>query len=383
MKKYKLVIIGVILIVVVAFYLRWNPEKESTGRRTDKATQKTSQTTPEADSKKERLEMFRESYNRLKPLHINGKAIDSDGNPLPGVAIQISWSTAGFLIGLPYDHNRTSWVTSDKKGEWTFRIAKPDQVSIRTANKDGYVFDMLNSTRSDMAGLAERAKQEEFAAVVCMRKKKEEVLLLAHPSIRDTGELCLWTRHGQNANVSVAILAGNETRKVDYADVQVSALFDQTNHCWTLIFSAPDGLGGLLNRNELLYEVPSFGYEQEVVFKLAMKDRTENDKNYLYLKSRPQGLYTRVLYEYDSWNDDRTGPNLRVYLGTVTNPYGERSLEYPKILEEKYSFAEDEMIQEAKKAIQSGKIPKKPENLESYLEEREKVIRKAKNIPMR
>jgi hypothetical protein len=67
----------------------------------------------------------------------------------------------------------------------------------------------------------------------------------------------------------------------------------------------------------------------------------------------------------------------------VTNPYGERSFEYPKVLEEKYSFAEDEMKNEAKKAIQSGTLPKKPENLEAYLEEREKAIRKAKNIPMR
>ena len=271
--------------------------------------------------------MLRESYNRLKPLHINGKAIDSDGNPLPGVAIQISWSTAGFLIGLPFDHNKTSWVTSDKKGEWTFSISKPDQVSIRTANKEGYAFDMLNSTRSDMAGLAERLKQEEFAAVVCMRKKKEEVLLLAYPGIRDMGELYLRAQKGQSANVSVDILAGREKKKVNYADIQVSALFDQTNQCWALIFSAPDGLGGLLNRNELLYEVPETGYEKEVVFKVAMKDRTENDKNYLYLKSRQQGLYTRVLYEYDSWNDDSNGPTLRVYLGTVTNPYGERSLE--------------------------------------------------------
>lgn len=323
-------------------------------------------------------------FLNIKPLLLKGLAVDSVGVPLSGVKIQIAWSTAGFLIGLPDDHNKTSWVTSDKKGEWTFRIAKPGQVSIRTAVKEGYAFDRLHSSMSDLAGLAERQKLAVFPATVVMRKKLEEVLLLGYKGEYDIGNLYLRTVKGKSAQVNVDILNEYENRKKpEYIDLQISTCFDPTNACWTLVFRAPDGLGGLVNTNELLFEAPEAGYVPEVVFKTGIKDNSPEDKNYLYLKSRKQGLYTRVLYHYDSSDDPQYGLVFRVFLGIVTNPYGERTFEYPKVLETKYSFAEDEMIEDAKKAIQSGTLPKKPENLEAYLEEREKAIRKAKNIPMR
>lgn len=338
----------------------------------------------DAQTGKEETNIYRDAYDRLQPLHIRGMAVDSDGRPLEGVAIQISWSTAGFLIGLPDDHNKTSWVTSGKKGEWTFTLDKPDQMSIRTAQKEGYAFDPLHSTRSDMVGQAEQRKLKEFPATVVMRKRLEEVLLLGYKGEYDIGNLYLRTVQGKSKQVSVDVLAEYENRKkLEYTDLQISASFDPTNACWTLTFRAPDGHGGLVNRNELLFEAPEAGYAPEVVFKTAIKDRSPEDKNYLYLKSRQQGLYTRVMYTYDSSDDPQYGLVFRVFLGMVTNPYGERSFEYPKVLETKYSFAEDEMKNDAKKAIQSGSLPKKPENLEAYLEEREKVIRKAKNIPMR
>jgi hypothetical protein len=322
-------------------------------------------------------------YLNIKPLHINGKAVDSGGHPLPGVAIQISWSTAKFLIGLPYDHNQTSWVTSDKKGEWTFKLEKPDQMSIRTAQKEGYAFDPLHSTRSDMVGQAAQRKLQEFPATVVMRKKKEESLLIGYRGQYDRGDLYLETVQGKSKQVVVDILAGYENRKKpEYTDLQVSANFDPTNACWTLIVRAPDGHGGLVNRNELLFEAPEAGYAPEVVFKTAIKDNSPEDKNYIYLKSRKQGLYTRVLYHYDSWDDPQYGLVFRVYLGMSTNPYGERSFEDAQELR-KYTFARDELIQEAKKAIQSGTLPKKPENLAKHMEERDKILEEAWRNPRR
>lgn len=327
-------------------------------------------------------QLFRGFLN-IKPLHIHGLAVDSEGTPLAGVKIQISWSTAWFLIGLPYDHNRTSWVTSDKNGEWTFTLEKPDQMSIRTAQKEGYAFDPLRGTRSDIVGQAAQRKLKEFPATVVMRKKKEEALLIGYRGQYDRGDLYLETVQGKSKQVSVDILAEYENRKKpEYTDLQISACFDPTNACWTLTFRAPDGHGGLVNRNELLFEAPVGGYVPEVIFKIAIKDRSTEDKNYLYLKSREQGLYTRVLYRYDSWDDPQYGLVFRVYLGTVTNPYGERSLEDAQELR-RFTFARDELLQEAKKAIELGTLPKKPEKLAKHMEERDKILEEAWRKPNR
>jgi hypothetical protein len=280
------------------------------------------------------------------------------------------------------DHNKTTWVTSDKKGEWTFKLDKPDQVSIRTAQKDGYAFDLRQSLERDMVVLGGQRRRREYPSTVVMRKKLEEVLLMACPDLDGRGELCMWLEQGQSKTVTVDLLAEREKRDSEYADLQISSIFDQTNQCWGLTFKVSDGFGGILNRNELLYEAPIDGYKKEVVFKLAIKDRTEEDRNYLYLRSRSQKLYTRVMYRYDSWNDNRTGPTFRLYLGTATNPYGERSFEDATGLR-KYTFARDELLEEAKKAIRAGTLPKKPENLAKHLEERDKTLEDKERNPNR
>jgi hypothetical protein len=314
-------------------------------------------------------------FLNIKPLQLKGLAVDSAGVPLAGVKIQLSWSTAGFLIGLPMDHNKTTWVTSDKNGAWTFKLDKPSQVSIRIATKEGYAFDRLRSSMSDLAGLAERQRLTEYPATVVMRKRLEEVLLLGYKELYDFGELYMWAQQGTSKQINFDILASYENRKKpEYADLQISTSFDSTNTCWMLTFRVLDGLGGLVNTNELLFEAPKEGYTPEVNFRVAIKDRTPEERNYLYLKSQKQGLYTRIVYSYDSWNDDRTGPNFRLYLGTATNPYGERSFEDATELR-KYIFARDELLEEAKKAIRSGTLPKKPENLEKHLQERDKILK--------
>lgn len=339
----------------------------------------------ESKTKEEFNTKLREAYNRINPLYVCGKAVDTDGNPLPGVEVKIWWETVGFLIGLPREHNQYKWLTSDGGGEWMFDVKKPSRVYVEDARKEGYVFEKIRSTCGDLAYIRETNKTESVEAIVCMRKRKEEVFLLKYPKGQIEKKLLIWSKGGRNKSITLDILSQIEGgRNVTlYKDLQINAAFDSSNQCWTIMFNTLENGDGINSKNVLLFEAPEADYEKDIIIKAKTSERVFNDKNYFYLRSRKQGLYTRVFYYYDAWNDDRTGPNLRVYLGTATNPYGERSLEYAKILEEKYSFAEDEMIEEAKQAIQAGKLPKKPVNLEAHLEERERAIRKAKNIPMR
>jgi len=372
MKRRKWLIIISFISLLIALCFLW---RSKTSDVPEMAKKKTGKTIPMASSTNEALNMFRKAYEGLKPLLLKGQAVDSDGRPLEGVKIQLSWSTAGFLIGLPMDHNKTTWVTSYKNGAWTFKLDKPSQVSIRTAVKEGYAFDRLHSSMSDLAGLAERQNLTEFPTTVVMRKKLEESLLLGYKELYDFGELYMWAQQGTSKLINFDILAGYDNRKKpEYTDIEIATRFDSTNACWLLTFRAPDGLGGLVNTNELLFEAPKEGYTPEVNFRVAIKDRTPEERNYLYLKSQKQGLYTRIVYSYDSWNDDRTGPNFRLYLGTATNPYGEQSFEDATELR-KYIFARDELLEEAKKAIRAGSLPKKPANLEKHLQERDKILK--------
>lgn len=319
---------------------------------------------------------LKDAYDRINALEVKGKVVDHEGNAVSGVIIKIAWETAGFLIGLPYDHNKHTQVYSDENGEWSFQINKPNRVYIDDAQKVGYAFEKQRSTNKNLVDIREATKQNPVEALVCMRKKNEEVLLLKYPNGQSDYDLWLWTNNGTNSLTVVDVLdplCGGNKRNIIYNDLQVSVNFDALSKMWTLVFNAPNGNDGIVDQNEILYEAPEKGYKKAVSFMVSLRDRRVKDRNYLYLKSRQQSVYTRICYYYDSFEEPHTGPNFRLYLGTATNPYGERSFEDATGLR-KYTFARDELLEEAKKAIQAGKLPKKPVNPEKYLQERDKIL---------
>ncbi|MEI7946966.1 MAG: hypothetical protein WCJ02_09725 [bacterium] len=329
---------------------------------------------------------MRDAYTRIKPLHVYGKAVDSDGHPLAGVEIKISWTTAGFLTGLPREHNQYKWVTSGEKGEWTFDVSKPAMVGIDDAKKEGYALERSKSTLNELMAIRARTQKDDVEAIVCMRKKKEEVFLLKSPK-NGYGDTFLQCEHGDSVKKFIDILKNVEytiEKEPLYEDIQVEAHLDASNKCWVISFNAPKGDDDLLVSDELFYEAPEEDYRKEIVLNIPIVQRTFSKEKYLYLRSRNPAVYSRIYMEIEIMERDEKygGQQLVMRKQSFTNPYGERSLENGERFE-KYTFARDELVHDAKKAIQSGSLPKKPENLEAYLEEREKAIRKAKNIPMR
>lgn len=310
----------------------------------------------------------------IKPLLLKGEAFDSDEQPLEGVKIQISWSTANFLFGLPMDHNKTSWVTSDKNGEWTLVLKKTLRAYVEGASKDGYEYIYSDDSSKNLA--EPQYKKEAGQFIVRLRKKGEESLLIINPEsgYGRTHVLEAASKHSVTGQIDVL---DDKTQRRDshYWDVFVVAQYEAAMNLWQTSFFVTNKADGIVASDELLYEAPRDGYKSQISFLESHKPR------YLYLKTRSPVIYSRINLEYFQYNE-RPNNRLRITYKSFANPYGERGFEDAQDLR-KYAFASEELIREAKQAIQAGKLPKKPENLEAHLEEREKAIRKAKNIPMR
>lgn len=391
-KQFKTTCILTVLFLIILGVWRWSvtekriSDKASISVEATKAFSTNELSNIKPVSEQEFRAKIRDGYDRLPPLHVKGRALDCEGVPLAGVKIQISWSTAGFLIGKPRDNSRFSWVMSDKNGEWTFDLDKPDMAGINDAKLEGYVFERGKSTLKDLVAISAQARGRNVEAVVYMRRKKEEVVLLRSPYLGGSAEI-LRSERGHPVHNYMDILKGTEyiiERETFYEDVQIDAYLDTSNKCWAISFHAPKAEDGILLMDEALYEAPLDGYKRVCLLTIPIQEANNCKETYLYLRSRKPAVYSRIFVEIEVMDrkDELGGQQLTMRKKSMTNPFGERNLEYGERLKE-YTFAWDEMVHEAKKAIQSGTLPKKPENLEAYLEEREKAIRKAKNIPMR
>lgn len=318
-------------------------------------------------------EKLRASYNDIKELHLKGKTLDRYDNPIPDVNVKICWDKAGWLVGAP-EQTSVTWVKSDKKGEWSLVLNKTLRVYVENAAKEGYEYIYSVDSGKNLAEPSNKKEAEQF--IVRLRKKADESVLIINPEsgYGRTHLLEVVAKHSATGQIDVL---DNKTEKgnVHYWDVFVCAKYEESLKSWQTLFFVTNKTDGIVVSNELLYEAPLDGYKKEIVWLEAGPPR------YLYLKTRTPSIYSRINLEYYQYIE-RPNRRLRITYKSFTNPYGERSLEDATGVR-KYIFARDELLEEAKQAIQAGTLPKKPENLEAYLEERERAIRKAKNIPMR
>ena len=382
-------IIGVVILAIACLLMMRQQKKDfnkKKGKESKSLTKTNVEYKTESNTEDDFRRILKEAYNRIKPLYMQGKCVDTYGRLLPGVEVLIRWSTAETMLGLPEKHNQHRWITSDSTGEWRFEIHKPSLAGVYEAKKDGYAFEKSKSTMDELMRVRSKNNTDSVDVVVCMRKKKEEVWLLSSPN-HGHGEILLTTKMGKPARASIDIfdkVIYTIEKQVPREDVQVEACFDASNKVWVISFLAAEGTDTLLVSDEKLYEAPESGYAKKAEIRMPADLKCQDKEAFIYLQSRSPAVYSRINLKVwvGSGDEKYGGQELSIQKQSFTNPYGERSLENGERFE-KYTFARDELVQEAKKAIQSGTLPKKPENLEAYLEEREKVIRKAKNIPMR
>ncbi|MEI7946965.1 MAG: hypothetical protein WCJ02_09720, partial [bacterium] len=284
------------------------------------------------------------AFLNIKSLHVHGKAIDTDGNPIPNVSIKVSWDKAEWLVGAS-DHGSVTWVKSDDKGEWLLSLKKTVRAYVDGASKEGYEYIYSDDSSKNLAEPYYSKEAGQF--VVRLRKKAEESLLIINPAsgYGRTRVLEVMATHSATGQIDV-LDDKTQNRNCHYWDLFVQAKYESVMNSWQISFFVTNQVDGIVASDELLYEAPRDGYKTEVLLIESNRPR------YLYLKTRSPSIYSRVNLDYYLYREQ---PNnrLRINYKSFTNPYGESSLEDAEGLR-KYAFAREELVQEAKEAIQSG-----------------------------
>jgi len=289
-----------IVIIAITYHLLVRQQKTSVNKKQDKGYETLANTNFKHKIKSTTEDDFRrvskDAFNRIKPLYIESKCVDTEGNALPGVEVLIRWRTAEAMLGLPEKHNQYRWITSDSKGEWRFEIDKPRLAGIYDAKKDGYAFERSKSTMDELMRVRAQNNTDRVNVVVCLRKKKEEVLLLKSPN-HGQGETLLKTKMGQPARASIDILDKviyTTGTQVKCEDVRVEASFDASNRVWVISFLATEGTDALLVRDEENYEAPESGYLKHVEIRTSPDLKYQDKEAFLYLRSRSPAVYSRI-----------------------------------------------------------------------------------------
>ena len=295
---------------------------------------------------------FKELYDRLDSVHICGRIVDLDGNPVPEAEVRISWSRATFLIGVPEKPTDT-WIKSDIRGEWSFSLDKPDCIYVMGAAKEGYAFVNSDYACQELAELCRRTKGAPV--VVRLRKKCEETFLVVNPRAGQNDKVLRLTSFHSGTN-HLDVLADGIRRGAfkGYADISIAADYDPKNGWWKISCSATNGTDGIITSDELLYEAPSKGYEKQIVTNGPPWPK------YVYVRSRTPAIYSRVNLDYYVWDGAPTNRVLNIYYKSWANPYGSRSLEHSKSIEQNWCL-EKELKAEAKAAIEAKRYPPNPD----------------------
>ena len=291
---------------------------------------------------------------RFKSLTVYGKVIDQYGQPVSEAKVLISWIEV--RVPTP-DPGQSKWIDANTAGEWKITINRPDRVSVRDIEKEGFEFDRKTSSyyaapnRQDL--IRQTSKQNPL--VMTMRKKGESTFL-----IHNIGR--------------VDFLPPGEAKKIDLLekksfsvktspgqsdalpwDLSAEAMFSEENQKWEIVISSSsqDG-GGILVTDGVLYEAPAEGYAGELRVSAKLRERKDYYVSFC-LKSRTPSIYSRVVVMFSPGKD-----KCIMTYNSWANPYGLRNLEYNEDLEKEWKLRSQ--LERATKAdLRIGKRPKKPD----------------------
>jgi hypothetical protein len=103
------------------------------------------QTNETADTQARRVE-FKGMFDQMKPVKIYGKVVNTEGHPISGAEVKISWQQATLLIGKP-DPGRFDFVTSGVDGCWDFTVQKPHRAFVQEVKKGGYEYSRVPTSQ--------------------------------------------------------------------------------------------------------------------------------------------------------------------------------------------------------------------------------------------
>jgi hypothetical protein len=289
-----------------------------------------------------------------------GRIIDQYDQPVDRATVTIAVDTVHIIPRTP----PTLQLKTDSNGRFSIEKGKNGitaaGISIRSIEREGYEMKFQQGERHGFDYRKSNPNRylpnQDLPFTYRMRKKNatstfvfEEVDLRFQFGVEESGRRIGYdfVQRGHVRNVGKP--TGDDRERV--VDLQVTASYNSNDQTWTAVLSAGSAKGGIIVTEQLLYEAPDHGYQDEYVF--TPEDRKPVKARYVYLKSRDPAIYTRVEIEYVNASSDF----LRLMCGSVTNPYGDRNLEQATHLP--YEVVR-QLTDEARTAFRQNKRPTKP-----------------------
>ncbi|MBQ9430277.1 MAG: carboxypeptidase regulatory-like domain-containing protein [Kiritimatiellae bacterium] len=244
--------------------------------------------------------------------------VDESGVPIPGATVSAYWFEGRLFSGKI--RSASGNFSCNGKGVAAIRLNGKVMVTLKSAGKDGYVFEgYLNSDYDILSGTRDTKSNPRR---MVLRKPEPASFLLEVP-YREP-------RYIESGALEFAVdlfkpLQGHiKTR--EYDDFLVSARYNKEIQRWETVFWTTNANCGLIATTDRRFTAPSTGY----VARVEVSQDTITQKSFtLYLKTRDPPVYVMIPFEI---NDLRvSSPPLIHWDFTFTsariNPYGGRELE--------------------------------------------------------
>lgn len=316
-----------------------------------------------------------------------GKVVDQHGEPVANASVKVSVPTVEKL-GMPM-LNREKIIITGNDGRFevsnkTYSMThlKGCYLYVKDLTKEGYEkqlqewgkkeITMFSFSNSNTARFCPDAANP---IVYTMRKKELPEVFLVHSL-----QLCFGAKINSDGkptgydfikcvaigNMNNLMLNGQPL----FCDFLFNAALNKDGTTWTVVLSSGDPKGGIIASEQLLYEAPATGYQAKYTF--IAEDRNKPVKaKYIYLKSRDPAIYTRL--EIEGIVVQKEFMYLDVH--SLTNPYGDRNLEWAANLPYKVTA---QLTREAETAFRHDKRPSPPD-LQKLIREVKEQAKKEKN----
>ena len=310
-------------------------------------------------------------------IEFYGKVIDQYGKPVVGASAKVK--ITGFEENPPIIELQT-----DEKGLFTLnrnRGVRGHKLFVTSIEKDGYEFSTKSEpdpygyyytgyTPAKPNGFVPDANQP----VTYKLRKKGEVKTF----LLKTTDLRIFLTPPQ-AEQGIDFVNQREIKnpatisKKYFLDLLVSGVYDETKG-WTVLFTIPSQDKGLCISKQFLDKAPADGWQSEYVVQGTDFDLLK-EPIYIYTKSRSPIVYSRLFIRSISAGKDAVCFSVKVQ----TNPYGDTIMEPD---EEIPVMLMIKLRDDAKKALQEGKLAVRPANFEELkkkfkdAEEKERALRK-------
>jgi hypothetical protein len=381
-KRRKIALFIFIAIAILAFAggvwgQTFNEQREAIMKKYEDLVKNGKLTREEADEKKAKelqsirqTTLMEETKLTDRPMHLYGKVIDQNGDPVESALLSYSYyfysSSAGpndLFQGYKKDQ-----VKTNKDGLFEIKATGDGKIIIKLLGREGYDEKGISLVdyEYDKSGAYhkrldpdERFKQPDpkNPEIIRIRKKGEPTIVLT-----SDGEYNLSWNPEQEKSYAVCFICDYNREDIEKIisagkriDLIASGKYDGENYQITFKVEGEKDTGVLLG-DEKLYEAPNAGYKPEVEMILKQQTGTNTQTMYLYAKTGSPPIYSRLrLNVY--LNPDSKSISIKYY--SYTNPYGDMSFEEGKYMysSEKY----DSLKNETWKSLRQGKYPPKPD----------------------